>query len=103
MRAQVEGSILQTIGRVLSEEVKFDRAGVTSTDWSSYPILTFSDAPTLDIDLLDRPRDPPFGAGEAACTCVGGAIGNAVFDATGVRLRTVPFTPERVKAALSAP
>jgi nicotinate dehydrogenase subunit B len=101
VRAQVEGSILQTISRVLSEEVKFDRTGVTSTDWSSYPILTFPQAPAIDIDLVDRPREPPLGAGEAACTCVGAAIGNAVFDATGVRLRRVPFTPERVKAALA--
>jgi CO/xanthine dehydrogenase Mo-binding subunit len=101
VRAQVEGSILQTISRVMSEEVRFDRAGVTSTDWSSYPILTFSAAPAIEIDLLDRPRVPPVGAGEAACTCVGAAIGNAVFDATGVRLRTVPFTPERVKAAMA--
>ena len=101
VRAQVEGSILQTMSRVLHEEVKFDRHGVTSTDWSSYPILTFSQVPHLDIDLVDRPTLPPLGAGEAACTCVGAALGNAVFDATGVRLRAVPFTPARVKAALA--
>ncbi len=102
VRAQVEGSILQTISRVLMEEVKFDRARVVSSDWSSYPILTFSDVPRLEIDLVDRPTEPPLGAGEAACTCIGAAIGNAVFDATGVRLRTVPFTAERVKAALNS-
>jgi len=102
VRAQVEGSILQTISRVLMEEVKFDRAKVVSSDWSSYPILTFSDVPKLEIDLVDRPALPPLGAGEAACCCIGAAIGNAVYDATGVRLRTVPFTPERVKAALNA-
>ena len=100
VRAQVEGSILQTISRVMLEEVKFNSSRVVSTDWSSYPILTFSDVPKLEIDLVDRPTYPPLGAGEAACTCVGAALGNAVFDATGTRLRTVPFTPERVKLAL---
>jgi nicotinate dehydrogenase subunit B len=100
VRAQVEGGILQTISRVLLEEVKFDRSKVLSVDWSSYPILTFSDAPRIDIDLIERRNEPPLGAGEAACTAVGAAIANAVYDAAGIRLRTVPFTPERVKAAL---
>jgi CO/xanthine dehydrogenase Mo-binding subunit len=86
---------------VLKEEVKFDRSRVLNVDWSSYPILTFSEAPKLDIELIDRPSMPPLGAGEAACTAVGAALANAVFDATGMRLRTVPFTPERVKAALA--
>ena len=101
VRAQVEGSILQTLSRVLMEEVQFDRARVTSTDWSSYPILTFSAAPSIRIELINRPNEPPLGAGEAACTPVGAALANAVHDATGVRLRTVPFTPERVRSALS--
>ena len=100
VRAQVEGSILQTLSRVLMEEVKFDQSHVTSVDWRSYPILPFADIPKLDIALIDRPMLPPLGAGEAACTPVGGALANAVFDATRARLRTVPFTPERVKAAL---
>jgi CO/xanthine dehydrogenase Mo-binding subunit len=100
VRSQVEGSILQTLSRVLMEEVKFDRARVTSVDWVSYPILRFSQAPKLQIELIDRPTEKPVGAGEASTAPVGAALGNAVFDATGVRLRTVPFTPERVKAAL---
>jgi CO/xanthine dehydrogenase Mo-binding subunit len=100
VHAQVEGCILQTISRTLFEEVTFDSAGVTSLDWSSYPILTFADVPILDIELINRPEAPPWGAGEAATAPVAAALGNAVFDATGVRLRTVPFTPERVKAAL---
>jgi CO/xanthine dehydrogenase Mo-binding subunit len=99
-RAQVEGSILQTLSRALMEEVRFDRARVTSIDWASYPILRFPDVPKLDIVLIDRPTEPPVGAGEAACTTVAAALANAVFDATGARLRTVPFTPERVKATL---
>jgi CO/xanthine dehydrogenase Mo-binding subunit len=102
VRAQVEGSILQTLSRVLLEEVKFDRSHVLSVDWSSYPILRFSDVPKLEIDLVDRPNEPPLGAGEAACAAVGAALANAVYDAAGVRLRTVPFTPERVKAALNS-
>ena len=100
VRSQVEGSILQTISRVLMEEVKFDRSRVVSVDWSSYPIMRFPAVPKIDIDLIDRPTQPPLGAGEAACAAVGGALANAVYDATGTRLRTVPFTPERVKAAL---
>jgi nicotinate dehydrogenase subunit B len=101
-RAQVEGSIIQTLSRVLMEEVQFDRSRVTSVDWNSYPILRFAEVPKIEIALIDRPTEPPVGAGEAACTTVGAALANAIFDATGARLRTVPFTPERVKAALSA-
>ncbi len=101
VRAQVEGSILQTLSRVLMEEVMFDRSRVLSVDWSSYPIMRFSDVPKLDIELVDRPTERPLGAGEAACAAVGAALANAVYDAAGVRLRTVPFTPERVKAAMN--
>ena len=101
VRAQVEGAILQTLSRVLMEEVQFDRSRVTSVDWSTYPIMRFSDVPKLDIELVDRPTEPPLGAGEAACTPVAAALANAVFDATGARLRSVPFTPQRVKSALS--
>jgi nicotinate dehydrogenase subunit B len=101
VRSQVEGGIIQTLSRVLMEEVNFDRSRVSSVDWASYPILKFSDAPNIEIDLIDRPKEPPLGAGEAACAAVGAALANAVFDATGVRLRTIPFTPERVKVALS--
>jgi nicotinate dehydrogenase subunit B len=100
VRAQVEGSILQTISRVLMEEVMFDRSRVVSVDWASYPILRFSGVPKIDIKLIDRPTEKPVGAGEAACAAVGAALANAVHDATGTRLRTVPFMPERVKAAL---
>jgi CO/xanthine dehydrogenase Mo-binding subunit len=102
VRAQVEGCILQTLSRVLMEEVQFDRSRVTSVDWSTYPILRFTDVPKLDIEVIDRPTMPPLGAGEAACAPVGAALANAVFDATGVRLRTVPFTPKRVKVALNS-
>jgi nicotinate dehydrogenase subunit B len=100
VRAQVEGCILQTLSRTLFEEVTFDRSRVTSTDWASYPILTFPDVPRLDIVLIDRRHERPLGVGEAATAPVAAAVANAIFDATGVRLRRAPFTPARVKAAL---
>jgi CO/xanthine dehydrogenase Mo-binding subunit len=101
VQAQLEGNILQTLSRTLHEEVVYDRDRVTTLDWSSYPILTFPEVPTLEFELIQRLDQPPLGTGEAASTPVPAALGNAVFDATGVRLRTVPFRPERVKAALT--
>ncbi|MBI3707986.1 MAG: xanthine dehydrogenase family protein molybdopterin-binding subunit [Proteobacteria bacterium] len=101
LRQQIEGNILQTLSRTLFEEVTFDRARVTSVDWASYPILTFPDVPAVLIEVIDRPREPPLGAGEAATTPVPAALANAIFDATGARLRNVPFTPERMKQALA--
>ena len=100
LRNQVEGCILQTLGRTLHEEVKFNRSRVTSVDWATYPVLTFPDVPSVEVALIDRPELPPLGAGEAATAPVAAALANGVFDATGLRLRHVPFTPERVKAAL---
>jgi CO/xanthine dehydrogenase Mo-binding subunit len=101
VRSQVEGNILQTLSRSLFEVTTFDRSRVTSVDWASYPILAFPDVPDLAIDLVMRQDQPPLGAGEAAATPVPGALANAVFAASGARLRTVPFTPERMKEALA--
>src|SRR5213076_741385 len=101
LRNQVEGCIVQTLSRALHEEVTFDRARVTSVDWSSYPILRFPGAPEVEVILIDRRDQPLLGAGEAATAPVAAALANAVFDATGIRLRTVPFTAERVKAAIA--
>src|SRR5208282_1750618 len=101
LRNQIEGSILQTLSRAMHEEVKFDRSRVTSVDWASYPILTFPEVPPIEVALIDRPSIPPLGAGEAATAPVAAALANAIFDATGIRLRSVPFTTERLKAALS--
>jgi nicotinate dehydrogenase subunit B len=101
LRNQIEGCIMQTLSRTLHEEVKFDRSRVTTVDWASYPILTFPEAPQVEVALIDRPEVPPLGAGEAATTPVAAAVANAFFDATGVRLRNVPFTPARIEAALS--
>jgi nicotinate dehydrogenase subunit B len=101
VQAQVEGNIIQTLSRTLHEEVVYDRNRVTTLDWASYPILTFPEVPALEFDLIQRLDQPPLGVGEAASTPVPAALGNAVFDATGVRLRTVPFRADRVKAALA--
>ena len=100
LKNQLEGNIIQTVSRTLIEELKFDRSTVTSLDWASYPILTFPDVPEIIMDLIDRPAMPPWGAGEPSAAVVPSAISNAVFDATGVRLRSIPYTPEKVKAAM---
>lgn len=101
LRNQIEGNVIQATSRTLKEEVKFDRSQVTTLDWKSYSILRFTEIPDIIVELIDRPDQPAVGAGEATTSAIPAAIANAVFDATGVRLRTVPFTPERVKAALS--
>lgn len=101
LRNQVEGLIVQTLSRTLHEEVKFDRARVTSVDWNTYPILRFPDAPAIEVALINRPELPLYGAGEAAAVTVPGALANAIFDAAGARVRTAPFTPERVKTAIA--
>jgi len=93
---------VQTMSRTLKEELQFDRSRVTSLDWASYPILTFPEIPDVQYDLIDRPKEPPWGAGEPAAVVVPGAISNAAFDAIGVRLRSVPFTPQKVRAAFEA-
>jgi CO/xanthine dehydrogenase Mo-binding subunit len=102
VRAQIEGNVIQTVSRTLKEELRWDRSRVTSVDWASYRILTFPEVPEVEIELVSRPTEPPWGAGEPSAAVIPSAISNAVFDATGARLRTVPFTPERVKAALRA-
>ena len=91
---------MQTVSRTLIEELKFDRSRVTSVDWKTYPILTFPDVPDVVIDLIDRPTEKPWGAGEPTAAVVPSAIANAIYDACGARMRSVPFTPEKVKAAL---
>jgi nicotinate dehydrogenase subunit B len=101
VKSQIEGNILQALSRTLFEEVTFDRFRVTSVDWASYPILTFSDVPAMEIDLVERPAEPPLGVGEASSTPVPAALANAIFDATGVRLRSVPLVPAKLKAALA--
>jgi nicotinate dehydrogenase subunit B len=100
LRNQVQGAVLQGISRSLFEAVKFDRSHVTSLDWKSYPVLTFQDVPDIETVLVDQRDVEPAGAGELATVPVAAALCNAIFDATGVRLRQVPFTPDRVKSVL---
>ncbi len=101
VRNQVEGNILQTLSRTLYEETLFDKERVTNVTWASYRLLRFAEVPELMIDLVSRPELPPLGAGEAASTPVPAALANAIADATGVRLREVPFSAARLKAAWS--
>ncbi|MYJ96766.1 MAG: xanthine dehydrogenase family protein molybdopterin-binding subunit [Proteobacteria bacterium] len=101
LRRTIEGNIIHAVSRTLFEEVQFTPERVTSVDWISYPILEMADAPEeIDIVLLDRPDLPPYGAGEASTRTVTPAIANAVFDATGLRIRRAPLTRERILAAL---
>jgi nicotinate dehydrogenase subunit B len=100
LRNQIEGNVVQTVSRTLIEQVTFDRGKVTSIDWATYPIITFPDVPQVSIELIDRPTEKPWGAGEPTAAIVPAAIANAIHDATGARLRSVPFTPDKVLAAL---
>ncbi len=101
LRNQIEGGTLQGMSRALGEEVTWDEHQITSTSWATYHSLPLGIAvPTIETVLINRPRGKAMGAGELAITVVAAAIGNAVFDATGARLRQVPFTPPRVKAAV---
>jgi CO/xanthine dehydrogenase Mo-binding subunit len=98
---QVEGGVLQTVSRTLLETVTWDRTSVKSVDWETYPIMRFPQAPKVEIALIDRPGAVAWGAGEPMACAIPAAIANAVFDATGVRLRSIPLTPAKVKAALA--
>ncbi|MHC5306508.1 xanthine dehydrogenase family protein molybdopterin-binding subunit [Bartonella sp. LJL80] len=100
VKHQVHGNIIQSTGRILKEYVTFNKTSVTSLEWGGYPILRFDELPEIDILLLDRPQEPSMGAGESASVPSAAAIANAVFDAVGIRLTEVPFTPDRVLKAL---
>ena len=99
LAAQMEGGFVQAASWTLLEAVSWDRDGITSRDWDSYPILRFDDIPELETVLVDRPGEPFLGAGEASCGPTGAAIANAVFDATGVRARRLPLTPQALREA----
>lgn len=98
---QIVGMMVQAASRMLKEEVTFDRSGVTSTDWVSYPVLRFAEHPACTPVVVQRATEPSTGAGEEVMGAAGAAIANALFDATGVRLRRYPLTPERVREALA--
>ncbi|MFL4983336.1 MAG: molybdopterin cofactor-binding domain-containing protein [Xanthobacteraceae bacterium] len=103
LKTTIEGNIVQGVSRTLWEEVQFDNKAVTSVDWTSYPILDITETPeTIDVVLINHPEIEPTGAGEPSIRPVAAAIANAIFDATGVRIRRVPFSPERVKSSLAA-
>jgi CO/xanthine dehydrogenase Mo-binding subunit len=102
VRNQVEGNVIQALSRALKEEIRFDAGGQTTVDWEGYPLLTFSEAPEVEVVLLNRPDQPPLGAGEPATVTVASAVANAIYAATHARLRRVPFTTDRVRAALAA-
>ncbi|HEV3058606.1 MAG TPA: molybdopterin cofactor-binding domain-containing protein, partial [Vicinamibacterales bacterium] len=103
MRNQIEGGALHALSRALFEEVTWDREKVTSVDWRTYHTFPLGfEIPRVETVLINQVDEEATGAGETAITAVPAAIANAVFDATGARLRQIPFTPERVKAALAA-
>jgi CO/xanthine dehydrogenase Mo-binding subunit len=103
VEAQISGQLVQTASRMFKEEVKFDTANVTSLDWSSYPILRFDECPEVTPVVVQRLEQRSSGAGEEVMAAAAAAIANAFFDATSVRMREYPFTPERVLAALASP
>nr|WP_246505034.1 molybdopterin cofactor-binding domain-containing protein [Microvirga antarctica] len=99
---QIHGNVVQSTSRVLREEVTFsDTTAVAAREWGAYPVLTFPQLPAIDVMLMERQHEPPLGAGESASVPSAAAIANAVFDATGVRFRELPLTPERVLAGLN--
>ena len=100
LQNQIEGAVTQTLSRALHEEVRFNASAVTSVDWETYPILRFPELPAIEVLLINRPDQPLWGAGEASAVPVAAALGNALFDATGVRIRRAPLTAARVLEAL---
>jgi CO/xanthine dehydrogenase Mo-binding subunit len=97
---QVEGGVIQAMSWALHEQVTFNESIVTSHDWASYPILRFPEIPAIEVVVIDRPDQPSKGIGEPVTVPVAAAIANAIHDATGARVRELPLTPDRVKAAL---
>ena len=102
LKNQIEGNILQAVSRALLEEVLFDSTGQKNLDWKTYPVIRFEQVPDVDIVLIDRPEMQPLGGGEPSIVPVTAAIANAIYDATGARMRQVPFTPQRVLSAIKA-
>jgi nicotinate dehydrogenase subunit B len=100
VRHQIHGNVIQSTSRALMEEVSFDRNSVTSREWGAYPIITFPNIPAIDVLMLPRQDQPPLGVGESASVPSAAAIANAIYDATGVRFRELPFTPERILKGL---
>jgi nicotinate dehydrogenase subunit B len=100
VRHQIHGNVIQSTSRALMEEVSFERGAVTAREWGAYPIIKFPDIPKIDVLMLPRQDQPPLGVGESASVPSAAAIANAIYDATGVRFRELPFTPERILKGL---
>jgi len=100
LRGTIQANLVQSLSRALKEEVTFDQAHVTSVDWNTYPVARWSDVPQVEVVLLNHPEIAPSGAGEPSSRPTAAAIANAIFDATGARVRRAPLTPARVKSAL---
>lgn len=103
LRNQIQGCVIQTLSRTLKEEIRFSPKEILTLDWASYPILRFSECPSeVTISLINRPDKAPVGAGEPTALTIAPAVGNAIFHATGVRIRKTPFTAEQFKASRSS-
>lgn len=109
LRNQIEGNVVQGISRTLKEEAHYSGDSITTVVWDSdifptgqYAVLSFDEVPPIETILIDRPHEPAWGAGEPAIGTIPGAIGNALFAATGFRMRSLPMTPARVRAAMDA-
>jgi nicotinate dehydrogenase subunit B len=100
VRHQIQGNVIQSTSRALMEEVSFNRTSVTAREWGAYPIIKFPEVPEIDVLMLPRQDHPPLGVGESASVPSAAAIANAIYDATGVRFRELPFTPERILRGL---
>jgi len=102
LRNQIEGGVIQALSRTLKEEVRFDGNAISSVHWGTYPILTFTEIPDIEVKIIERMQERPGGAGEVQTAIVPAAVANAVYDAVGARLYQVPFTAARVKEAIRA-
>src|SRR5204863_4942545 len=100
VRHQIHGNVIQSTSRALMEEIPFERTNVAAREWGGYPIIKFPDVPKIDVLMLPRQDQPPLGVGESASVPSAAAIANAIYDATGVRFRELPFTPERILKGL---
>ena len=98
---QIEGGIIQSASWTMKEQVKFDRQRITTRSWADYPIFTFTDVPAVEVHLINRPDEKPLGVGEGSQGPTAAAIANAIANATGKRMRDLPFTAEKVRAAVA--
>jgi CO/xanthine dehydrogenase Mo-binding subunit len=102
LKMTIEGNVCMGLSRALMEEVTFDKNNVTSVDWETYPILDMTEKPaSVEVVLVNRQNIPPSGAGEGSMRPITAAVANAIYDATGIRVRQAPFTPDRIKSGMA--